>query len=125
MFEHPSMRYSASPHQLPHRHWLAHQMHRPALWRVENHPRVGAARGADGGGAVFGAEDAFDGGEATDVGGTNDLTTRRAAAGEEDGHGVGPVIAAAVAIDLRRATEFTQGDDHGCGEQAALIEVAD
>jgi hypothetical protein len=48
-----------------------------------------------------------------------------AAAGEEHGVAIGPVVAAGVAVDHRRAAEFPRRDDQCRLEQAAFFQVAD
>ena len=47
-----------------------------------------------------------------------------ASSGEEHGIAVRPVIAAAVAVDLRRAAHFAQHDDQRLCEEAARVEIA-
>src|SRR5262249_23710959 len=48
-----------------------------------------------------------------------------AAAGQQHGVAVRPVVPAAVLVDLRSAPEFTHGDDQGRIEEAALFQVFD
>ena len=59
------------------------------------------------------------------VGGTQDVAARDAGAGGEDGHRVGPVVAAAVLVDLGRAPELAEAEDEGRVEQAAPVQVED
>ena len=48
-----------------------------------------------------------------------------AAPGDDRAVGVGPVIAAAVLVDLRRAAELARVDDERRIEQAALVQIGD
>src|SRR5581483_12176992 len=92
---------------------------------------VGDAQGVvDGGGQVFGADGAIDGIRCGVVGGAKDVAGTDAAAGQEDGVAVDPVIAAvgaagAAVADARLASHFAHEHDQGIFEHAALGQVLD
>src|SRR5438105_621148 len=60
------------------------------------------------------------------VGPAMNEAARNAGSGEEDGVGMGPVIAAGIApVDARRAPEIAHPDDQGLGQEAALLQVGE
>src|SRR5690606_35308990 len=60
-----------------------------------------------------------------DVGGPDDLTTGDARPSHEDAHGEGPVVTAAIFVDLRGAAELTEQHNHSVVQGAAFGEVFD
>src|SRR5262249_51489753 len=72
--------------------------------------------GAGGpGGGVFG----------TGIGGADHLAHAQAAAGEDDGHGARPVIAAGSGVDPRSAAKLAVAHYQDAPVQAAVVEVLD
>src|SRR5262245_37302976 len=59
------------------------------------------------------------------IGFANDLPPAQAAAGEGDAKAVRPVIAAAQAVDPRRAAELTHAQYDRLAEPVALLQIAD
>ena len=57
------------------------------------------------------------------VAGAVDKPAFDAAAGEQDGVAVGPVIAAGIGVNFRGAAEFPHPDDEGFVEHASLFQV--
>ena len=64
-------------------------------------------------------------GGAVGVGLAADAAALDAAAGQGDRPGPRPVIAAIIAIDLRRPAELRHDDDERTGQQAALVQVVE
>jgi len=117
-------------HQFPNRGRVADEMGWAALGGEEHFVGVDAELGVDGADEVFGGEDAGVGGVAFAVGGADDDAAGGAAAGHQDGHGVGPVVAARLVLagegaDGGGAPEFAEGDDEGAFQQAVVRQVAD
>ena len=90
-----------------------------------------AHRLVDGGGDVLGGDGVFDRVGGVLITGPVDVAGGHAAAGEEGGVAVGPVVPA-VAVgagvrgdlaDLRGAAELSHGDDEGVFEQAPVVQV--
>ena len=65
------------------------------------------------------------GGHARGVGRAVGVAALEAAAGEHAGHRAGPVVAAGVLVDLRRAAELAGADDDRAVQHAAVVEVLD
>src|SRR5438105_4406253 len=59
------------------------------------------------------------------VGGGDDLASGHAAAGQQDAVHGGPVVAAGVFVDARRAAELAPDDHADVPAQAALVDVVD
>src|SRR4249919_3925352 len=85
--------------------------------------RIVAEEAEDGGVEVGGGEGAFGGVGADFVGGTDDLAAADAAAGEDDGVALRPVVAAGFFVDGGGAAEIAHPDDEGGIEEAALGQV--
>ena len=84
---------------------------------------VDAHEVVDGGGDVVGGDGIFCGFAAGFVGRAVDEAAFHAAAGEEDGVALGPVVAGGAGVDFWGAAEFAHPDDEGFVEHAALFEV--
>ena len=84
---------------------------------------VDAKVGEDRGGEVLRGNLAVQDRVALAIGGADDLTVTEAAAGENQRHHVGPVVAAGVAVDDGGAAEFAHHQDQRLVEQSALFEV--
>ena len=84
-----------------------------------------AERVVDRGQQVLGRDGPFLHVAAARLAGADDPAPLDAAAAEQDGEAVGPVVAAGVAVDQRRAAELAGAVDDDVVEHAALVEVFD
>src|SRR5437879_4977827 len=98
---------------------------RTILSIVQHRFAVDADGAVDGGGDVAERVRGAGGSRAVAIGAADDLPTARAAAGEKDAAGSAPVVAAAFAVDPRRAAEFRKEHHQRVVKQAALAEVLD
>src|SRR5215467_13804765 len=90
---------------------------------ADRHRRIDAEALVDGGTDVAGANWLVFDVRGVSVGGAIERAALDAAAGHENGETVGPVIAPAIRIDLRRAPHLAQHDHQRLVEQAALLQV--
>src|SRR5213594_2367142 len=114
-----------SGEELFHEAAIAYELDRAAGPGVQGLRRVDAHFGVKRGGEIFGPIDTVGSAIAFGIGRADDLAARHAAAGHQDGHGMGPVVAARVFVDLGSAAKLAEDNDHGGVEQAALVEVVD
>src|SRR5262249_25103382 len=56
---------------------------------------------------------------------TDELAHLEAAAGKNDGHGAGPVVAAGLRVDTRRSPKLSVREDQHAFVQTALVEILD
>ncbi len=97
----------------------------PAFRRIEDLAGVDPQFPVHGRHEILRCQNAFYCCVSLSIGGTNDLTARGSAARKQDAHRVGPVIASATRIDLRRSPEFAQCDDQGTLQHSAFIQIRD
>src|SRR5687768_15828218 len=96
----------ALTHQLRNRRVVTHEVSGAPLRRVIDLARVDAELAIDRGSKVFWRHHALNGRVTIAVGRANHYAPWRFAAGHQDAHGVRPMVAAAILVDLRRAAEL-------------------
>src|SRR5688572_30795038 len=112
-----------SPKNLPDRPPAVRRAGRPAGAVVDRDVGIDAERFVDRGDHVAWADRAILHIRGLAVRFADDRAAADAAAGEPHAVAIGPVIAAAVAVDARRAAHFAHDDDERLVEQAAGLQV--